>query len=71
MDQDDLFLAGPSHGKPLITRVAIGKDNSFEADLENLVYDVLDVCSEPDPYSSDRDEENVIESERESESEQE
>lgn len=43
----------------------------YENELKNLVHDILDRLSEPDPYDSGKDEDYQINSDHHSESEQE
>lgn len=68
MEPCDNDIPGPSHGRPVLTSVPVNFENS---DFENFIYSELDNPSEPDPYDSDKDPEFRIDSEHDSESEQE
>lgn len=70
MDLGNLSIPGPSHGRPHVSRVSL-TGNDFEGQLQDLVFDVLEGPSEPDPYNSDKDDDYQIESDHDSESEQE
>lgn len=61
-------IPGPSLGQPILTAVPVDLENN---DFENFVYKILDNPSERDPYDSDKDPEYRINSEHDSQSEQE
>ncbi|KAG8323163.1 hypothetical protein J6590_009810 [Homalodisca vitripennis] len=71
MNSADLPTPGPSHGKPVVSKVTLSSEE-FDSYLADMVSNVLDnPSSEPDPYDSDRDPDYQIDSPHDSESEQE